>query len=124
MNEKPVTPVLHGLIDYVFSGIQLAVPAYLGLNATATRTYQVLGSGFLAVNALTDTPVGVKPVISFRGHQKADATFLATFSLLTLAHFIRKDRATLGFHLGFLGVAITHYLLTDYKAGSQEAFLR
>ena len=58
MNEKPVTPVVHGLIDYVFSSIQLAAPAYLGLNPTVTKTYQALGSGFLAVNALTDTPVG------------------------------------------------------------------
>lgn len=116
MNAKPVTPRLHGFIDYTFAGIQLLAPALLRLNKPITQTYQALGAGFLAVNAVTDTPVGVKPLLSFRGHQRADAGFLASLSLLTLAPFIRRDRAALTFHLGFLATAITHYVLTDYGA--------
>ena len=116
MNQKPVTPTLHGLIDYAFAGIQLAAPSVLGLNAPMTRTYQALGTGFLAVNALTDTPVGVKPLLSLRGHQRADAGFLVSLSLLTLAPFIRKDKAALGFHVGFLLTAVGHFALTDYGA--------
>jgi hypothetical protein len=32
MNSKPVTPAMHGIIDYVFSGIQLAAPPLFGLS--------------------------------------------------------------------------------------------
>ena len=113
-----MTPAVHGLIDYVFSGILLAAPSTMGLNAKATKTYQALGTGFLLINALTDTPAAIKRVISFRGHQQTDALFLAGLSLLSLTGPIRHHKPTLGFHLGFLGTAVTHYLLTDYRAGS------
>jgi hypothetical protein len=56
--------------------------------------------------------VALKPAISFKDHQKADAVFLTGLSLLTLANFIRKDKRALGFHLSFLGTAVAHYLLT------------
>jgi len=116
MDTKPVKPRLHGIIDYVFSGIQVAVPLLLGLNKKAATTYGALGTGFLAVNALTDTPAGLKHLLSFRKHQKADQSFLAGLSLLSFVDFIRKDRKALIFHFGFLTAAIAHYILTDYNA--------
>ncbi|MDB5206119.1 MAG: hypothetical protein JWR72_1194 [Flavisolibacter sp.] len=120
--NKPITPVAHGLIDYVFSGVQIALPSLLGLNSATAKTYAALGTGFTAVNALTDTPVGIKKLIPFTGHQKADLGFLAGLGLLTVAGFIRKDKRALKFHLAFLGIAVTHYLLTDYKRVSVEEY--
>lgn len=116
MNSKLVSPALHGIIDYKFSGILLLVPPLLHLNAKAIKTYAALGSGFLIVNALTNTPVGIKRVLSFKEHQQADTVFLAGFAVLTACRFIRKNKRSLYFHLGFLAVAITHYILTDYNA--------
>ena len=112
--QKPLSPTAHGVIDYVFSGIQLAAPSLLKINSSASRTYQALGAGFTLVNALTDTPAGIKHLIPFKGHQRADLGFLAGLSLLSLTSFIRKDQRALKFHLGFLAIAITHYCLTDY----------
>ncbi|WP_460985474.1 hypothetical protein [Spirosoma fluminis] len=119
INNKPVKPELHGIIDYVFAGVQLLVPSVMGLNAKATRTYQALGAGFLAVNALTDTPAGIKPALTFKEHQKLDATFLVGQTLMALVPFIRNDKKALAFHLGFLSGAIAHYVLTDYDAGTK-----
>lgn len=79
MTHQPVTPTAHGLIDYGFGAIQLAAPSALGLNAPTKKAYQLLGIGFLAVNAFTDTPVGIKPVLSFQQHQTMDATFLVAY---------------------------------------------
>ncbi|GAB3255794.1 FAD-dependent oxidoreductase [Larkinella harenae] len=120
MDSKPITPKLHGILDYVFAGLQLTAPALLGLNPQTVRTYQALGTSFTVVNALTDTPVALKRVIPFEDHQKIDAAFLAGLSLLTFAKFIRNDKASLGFHLGFLGTAVANYLLTDYKGSKQK----
>lgn len=116
MIPKPVTPAMHGIIDHVFSGVLLAAPTALNLNDSAAKTYGTLGAGFLAVNAITDTPAGIKPVLSIKQHQKADAGFLAGMALLTAVSFIRKDRKALIFHLGFFATAVAHYLLTDYNA--------
>ena len=113
--KKPVSPKAHGIIDYVFSGIQLAGPFLLRLNPATKKTYTALSTGFTLVNALTDTKVGVKRLIPFQVHQKADMGFLAGLSLLSLVSFIRNDRKARLFHLAFLGGALAHYLLTNYK---------
>jgi hypothetical protein len=116
MTNKPVKARLHGILDYAFAGVQLALPAVIGMNATAVKTYQAIGLGFLTANALTDTPVGIHPVISLPTHKKVDAVSLISQSMLTFSPFIRKDPKALSFHLGFLGAAITNYILTDYNS--------
>ena len=116
--NKPLSPTAHSIVDYVFSGIQIAGPSLLHINPKAARTYQALGAGFTLVNALTDTPAGIKHLIPFKGHQKADLGFLVGMSLLSLTSFIRKDKKALGFHLGFLALATANYLLTDYDSRS------
>jgi membrane-bound metal-dependent hydrolase YbcI (DUF457 family) len=113
---KPVNAKTHGVIDYAFSGIQLFGSKLLGLNKKTVKTYQFLGTGFLGVNALTATPVGLKKVISIKAHQKADASFLTALSLLTFSSMINHDKRSLEFHLGFLSLGIAHYLLSDYKS--------
>ena len=113
--KKPIDSKMHGLIDYAFAGIQLVGPTLLGLNKNLTKTYQLLGSAFTAVNAATATPVGITNLLSMKEHQKADASFLATLSILTWAKMIKNEKKSLAFHLGFLGFAMMHYALTDYK---------
>ncbi|MBC7743536.1 MAG: hypothetical protein H7096_00370 [Flavobacterium sp.] len=113
--EKPITLKTHGLIDYALSGVQLFGPMLLGLNNRAGHTYQALGSGFLGINTLTKTSVGIKKLIPIRHHKKADAVFLGGLALLTATSMIRKDRKALGFHLVFLSLATANYFLTDYK---------
>lgn len=108
------------MIDYVFSGIQLAAPLLIRMNPKAANTFRAMGSGFLLLNALTDTPYGVKRMVSFKNHQRADSLFLAGLSLLPFLKFIGKNKKVLFFTLGFLGTAIMHYVLTDYNAGSKK----
>ena len=114
--KKPVSSTTHGVLDYVLSGVQLAAPSLLKVNSSAVRTYQAIGAGVTLLNALTDSPVGIKHLVPFKGHQKADIGFLVGLSALSMASFIRKDKAALRFHLGFLAIAVTHYLLTDYNS--------
>lgn len=118
--EKPISPSQHALIDYAYTGMQLMGPAAFGINDEAARTYQALSTGFLATNALTDTPYGLKGMIPFKNHQKADMGFLAGLSLLTFSKTIRKDKRTLAFHLGMLSMAAINYFLTDYNKDSQK----
>lgn len=115
MNTKVISPKTHGILDYIVSGIQIAAPALIGMNSTAQRTYQSLGAGMALNNAFTDTPAGIKRKIPFKTHKKADLGLLLGFSLLTFADFIKKDKKALPFHLVFLGIALSQYLLTDFE---------
>ncbi|CAG5067444.1 hypothetical protein DYBT9623_00165 [Dyadobacter sp. CECT 9623] len=113
--KKPIDSQMHGIIDYAFAGIQLFGPPVLGLNTKMTKTYKVLAATFTAVNAITNTPVGITKSISMATHQKADAAFLATLSALTISRIVRNESKALAFHLAFLGIALVNYALTDYN---------
>ncbi len=120
MDTKPVNPRLHGIVDYAFSAILLTLPSALKLNKRAKQTYAATGAVFLGMNAITDTPVAIEPLITLETHQKADAAFLGSLAALTLADFVQNGKRTRWFHLGFFALAVTHYVLTDYKAGPRQ----
>ena len=109
---------MHGIIDYTFGAALVGVPLLLSINKDATSTYTKIGLAFTVMNALTDTPVGVKRVITLKGHQKADAAYLTGLSLMALSRSIRKEKRTLWFHISFLALGIINYRLTDYDAVS------
>jgi hypothetical protein len=115
MNTKPITPRAHGILDYVISGALMAAPSLIGANSKAANAYRAISAGMTALNALTDTPAGIKRAIPFKGHQKADLGLLTGLSVLSFASFIRKDKRALRFHIGLLAVTAAYYILTDYK---------
>jgi hypothetical protein len=120
MNRKPLNPVAHGIADYVLSAANIAAPTLLHLNPKATKLFTTLSGGMLFLNGLTNTPVGIKKELSFEDHRKADLVLLAGMSMLPLLGMIRKNKKTLYYALGFLGLAAVNYLLTDYAAGTKN----
>ncbi|RYZ21471.1 MAG: hypothetical protein EOO16_12870 [Chitinophagaceae bacterium] len=114
--KKPINAKTHGIMDYVLTGVQAATPAVLKMNSTAVKTYAGLSLGYAVINALTDTPVGLKKQLSFKAHEKADLGLLAGLGLMTFLPFIRKEKKVLAFHLGFLAIGVVQFLLTDYSS--------
>ena|SRR5690606_2964196 len=114
--KKPIDSTTHAIMDYSMSGIPLLLPALLGLNRKARRTYQAMGLAMLGLNTLTDTPVGLTKLISVKDHQKADAGMLAGLAAMTASKMVSKDRKGLAFHLGFITLVAAQYLLTDYDS--------
>ncbi len=112
---KPIDARLHGMLDYGFAAINLVGPALLKLPRQTKNIYAGLAGTVAGVNAVTDTPVGLKPLISLKNHQKADLSLLGTLALLTLSKPIREHRPSLYFHLGVLAAAVTQYVLTDFN---------
>lgn len=118
--KHPVKPPMHGLVDYVFSAVQLAAPALLGANKNALKLFGATGSSLLLLNALTDTPYGLKRAVSFKNHQMVDRLFLSGLLRILFLKSIRQNKKTLWLAVGFFGAGLANYLLTDYKAGSQR----
>ena len=119
MNIKPLKPAVHGIADYVISAANIAAPTLLRLNPGAVKLFTALSGGMLFLNGLTNTPVGIKKELSFEDHRKADLVMLTGMALLPLLGMVRKNRRTLYYTLGFLGLAAANYFLTDYAAGTK-----
>jgi hypothetical protein len=114
-----MSPTAHGIADYVITAANVVVPMALHLNPNAKKLFTALSGGMLLLNGVTNTPVGIKKELPFEDHRKADLVLLAGMALLPMLGMIRKNKKTLYYTLGFLGLAAANYLLTDYAAGNR-----
>ncbi|RZJ31987.1 MAG: hypothetical protein EOO48_00350 [Flavobacterium sp.] len=114
--KKIISPKMHGMMDYALGTALMTLPAMVGVNEKASGNYRKLAAGMSTLNVLTDTPAGLRKVIPFKTHKKADAGLLGMLALATMSKTIRKDPKALAFHLALLGVAGLNYALTDYNA--------
>ena len=119
--RKPITPHVHGMLDYAIGAGLLFLPAAIGLNKKAVRSYQAIGTAILSVNSLTDTSTGIKRVLTMKSHQKADASLLASVMLSTLTPTFRKERKEMIFHAAFLAITTAQYMMTDYDYDNLES---
>lgn len=116
MNTRPIKAKQHGMIDYAFGALLMTAPLVLGINRHAKKSYREMAVSFLGLNAVTDTPVGLVPIISLQDHKKFDTSFLSAMSMMTFSKPVRKDKKALRLHLGFLSLAFLNYIMTDYNA--------
>lgn len=108
----------HALSDYGFTLVQWLVPEIAGMNKNAVYLYQILGTNLAVYNALTDHPLAVKRVISYKTHYLIDVGNVGLLALLTFHKAIRKDKQALTFHLGLVGLAALNIMITNWKANS------
>jgi hypothetical protein len=74
MAPKPITPRLHGILDYTTGAELLAAPALLGLGGTRTgRLLRAAGAGHIAYSLLTKYELGVAKVLPYKAHLAIDA---------------------------------------------------
>ena len=116
MNTKPITPKMHGIMDYSLAATLLLAPPALGLNKKATNIYRGLAANLMSYNAMTDYSVGIKPVISLQTHKKVDYANLALFAIAGLLKPVRKEKKALAFHAGVIAMAAANIFLTDWDS--------
>jgi len=115
MKSKPISPAMHGILDYVIGSLLIAAPRLLKQDNEAVKNYQKVGKGILAINALTDAPSGIRKTIPLKAHQANDAMVLAGLATSTFSETVREDKKILGFHVALMALLATQYLLTDYN---------
>lgn len=109
---KPLTPRLHGFVDYAACGLMLAAPALLRLSPVARTASYALAGSYLGVSLLTDYPPALRRVIPFPVHGKIELTTLPLLLLLA-SELEGRDRT---YFLGLAGMVAGAYSLTDWKA--------
>ncbi len=116
MNNKPLSPLTHGVIDYVFSAALLFIPGMIGLKKKAVRLYAINGITTILYSAVTNYPLGIKPVISLKTHRAADCANIALLAASALYKPVRKDKRAVLFNITMASAALITVLLTDWDA--------
>lgn len=109
---KPVTPRLHGVLDYGSCALMLAAPHLLKLGPTARKVSYALAGSYLLVTALTDFPLGLRREIPFPVHGKIE---LSTIPALLLTASLQDGRER-AYFLALASTVAGAYALTDWEA--------
>lgn len=112
--NKPISPALHGVLDYATVATVLAAPRILGFPESATRACDVLAGSYLGLSALTDYPLAVKRVIPFKAHGAAEVASGMVMPTLPWMLGFAEHRPARNFFLGLTAVTAVVAALTDW----------
>lgn len=115
--RKPISPTVHGVIDYSTVGATAAAPLLLGLDNRAARTAWALAGGYLALSALTDYRPALKRTIPLKAHAAVDAGLGAAVPALPWLLGFAGERRARNFFLGLTGITLLVTALTDWSPG-------
>ncbi|WP_136517894.1 hypothetical protein [Cellulomonas telluris] len=113
---KPISPTVHAALDYGVAGALLTVPHVLRMSTRATVFFGAFGTVATVVNALTRTPLGIKPVLSLRAHRTADLVSDPLYVLLPVLTGISKEPKARALWLTSTALLAGSVALTDWDA--------
>ena len=114
--EKPISPTMHGALDYSTMAAKLAAPKLLDFPDRAAQAAYALAAGYLALSAFTDYRPALKRAVPLKAHGAADAVLgLAIPALPWLLGFSENRRAR-NFFLALTGITMVVTALTDWDA--------
>ncbi|WP_210481023.1 hypothetical protein [Naasia sp. SYSU D00948] len=116
MTKRPITPQVHGLLDYGLTAANAVVPGMLNMSTKARalfRTFAVIQGG---LNAVTDQPLAVQKIVPFPMHGLIDKASAPLYLLAPFLTGVIRERRARNYWL-LVGVTlVTVYNLTDWSA--------
>ena len=114
--QKPITPRIHGMIDYSTSAAVAAAPAMLNLPKPATALFTTLAATYTGIAALTDYPLSVKRAIPFKAHGAAELVSALALPAMPWVLGFARHRAARNLCFGLAAMTLIVAALTDWDA--------
>lgn len=119
---KPISPTLHGVLDYATCAFFAFAPTLFNLHGTYATVCYLLAGGYLVVSLLTAMPLGALKVIPFPVHGKLELISGPIFILAPwLFGFANENPTARNLFVGAGIVFLIVYSLTDWYRQSQPA---
>jgi hypothetical protein len=96
---KPISPGMHGILDYGTAGILLALPRLLRWSARVTRFMTLMAVVTMIYSIFTRYPLGLLKVLPMRAHLMLDSVNAVTFLAAPLL-FRKEDRGVIAALMG------------------------
>jgi len=116
--SRPVTPRIHGLLDYATAATAASIAPLLKFSAPASRAARGWAAAYGAVSALTDYPLGLTRRLPFRTHGALDALMVPVFPVLPWLLGFARDRRGRNFFLALAAITAVVAALTDWQPSS------
>ncbi len=119
--RKPISPKLHGLLDYATVGATVILPLLARMPRRATRTAEAWAAGYTVLSALTDYPMALKRRIPFRAHGAVDQALGVVIPALPWILGFARNRQARNFFLALAGISLVVTALTDWDSTTSPA---
>lgn len=119
-SSRPISPKLHGALDYGFLATMLTAPSLLRLDRRARLLFAAMGAAQGTLNAFTDQPLSVKRLVPFRTHGLIEKANAPTFVLLPLLTGVLRDPRARAFFAAAGVALVAVYNLTDWDAPNTD----
>lgn len=114
--RKPITPRMHGVLDYATSAAVAAAPPLFGMPKPATRLFESLAAGYTGLSSVTNYPMSVKRVVPFKAHGAAELAIAAALPAMPWVLGFAHHRAARNLCFALTGITLVVAALTDWKA--------
>ena len=113
--RKPISPRVHGMLDYATSATVAAAPLAMSFPKPARVLFESLAAGYTGVSAVTDYPLSVKRVIPFKAHGATELAIAAALPFLPWALGFADNRAARNLCFGLTALTVVVAALTDWN---------
>ena len=121
---KPISPTMHGAIDYATVFGTMAAPKMLKMPPRAAGLAYGLAAAIMGLAAFTDFKPGIKRTVPLKVHGITDSALgLPLPALPWMMGFARNKKAR-NFFLGLTGMVVLTTALTDWTPSRKRRLLR
>jgi hypothetical protein len=122
---KPISPRVHGVLDYATSAATAAAPQLFNFPKPAAELCYALAAGSTGLSLLTDYPLGAERVVPFKGHGAAEGVIGLALPALPWVLGFSEHRAARNFCFGLTALTAVVAALTDWDgAGAGQGSAR
>ena len=114
--RKPISPRVHGIIDYGTSLAVAAAPQVFDFPPAARHLARGLATGYTGLSAVTDYPLAAKRMVPFKAHGAAELAIAAALPVLPWALGFADNKAARNLFLGLTALTLVVSALTDWEA--------
>ena len=118
---KPISPIVHGYLDYLTVAVFLLAPSLLGFEGLPAMLSWMLAGVHLALTLVTDFPLGWRRWLPFSIHGWIERVVGPTLVLIAFLPGFSGAASAFAFY-ALMGLAIIAVgWLTDYSRAPAEA---
>lgn len=117
---KPISPRIHGMIDYGTSAAVAATPAVLDIPKAARALFEGLATGYTGLSSVTDYPLSLKRLVPFKIHGAAELAVAAILPAMPWLLGFADDRAARNMCFGLSALTVVVSALTDWDQRSRK----
>jgi len=114
--RHPISPRVHGILDYTTSAAVAAAPAIFNFPKPARRLFGSLAAGYTGLSSVTNYPMSAKRVVPFKAHGATELAIAAALPFMPRALGFSKHRAARNLCYGLTALTLVVAALTDWNA--------